>query len=132
MPISLQDLADPTAEEFSRWLRLCDWHEGPATRTRHSGPLRTGTGHCNFGGPLAHHAGNGWTVPQLPSGHRALSTSGVLRSLIRMPDAVEAFADSGFLSCDRAIERVRWKRHPEMMAKQTMALPKYWSIAAPS
>ena len=47
----------------------------------------------------------------------------MLRSLIRMPERDEqvakAFADSSFLSCDRAIERVRWKYDiAEMMAKQ--------------
>jgi len=52
-----------------------------------------------------------------------LSTSAVLRSLIRMPQWDEqfakAFAESGFLSCDRAIEQVRWKYDiKEMMAKQ--------------
>lgn len=69
-----------------------------------------------------------WTVPQLLKRVQLvspgiLSTSGVLRSLIRMPERDEqfakAFADSGFLSCDRAIERVRWKYDIlEMMAKQ--------------
>ncbi|NPC54832.1 hypothetical protein [Caenimonas soli] len=59
-----------------------------------------------------------WAVPQLLKRIQLvspgiLSTSGVLRSLIRMPELDEqfakAFADSGFLSCDQAIERVRWK-----------------------
>jgi hypothetical protein len=68
-----------------------------------------------------------WAVPQLLKriglvSPGVLSTSGVLRSLIRMPEWDEqfakAFADSGFLSCDRAIERVRWKYDiSEMMAK---------------
>lgn len=68
-----------------------------------------------------------WTVPQLlkrillvSPGVR--STNDVLRSLIRMPECDEqfakAFAESGFLSCDQAIERVRWKYDSgEMMAE---------------
>ena len=69
-----------------------------------------------------------WALPQLLKRVQLvapgiLSTSAVLRSLIRMPECDEhfakAFADSGFLSCDRAIERVRWKYEiGEMMAKQ--------------
>jgi hypothetical protein len=69
-----------------------------------------------------------WAVPQLLKRIQLvspgiLSTSGVLRSLIRMPEWDEqfakAFADSGFLSCDLAIERVRWKYDiREMMSKQ--------------
>jgi hypothetical protein len=69
-----------------------------------------------------------WTLPQLLKRVQLvspgiLSTSAVLRSLLRMPECDEqfakAFADSGFLSCDRAIERVRWKYEiGEMMAKQ--------------
>ena len=69
-----------------------------------------------------------WTVPQLLKRVQLVSpgivsTSGALRSLIRMPERDEqfaqAFADSGFLTCDRAIERVRWKYDIlEMMAKQ--------------
>jgi hypothetical protein len=69
-----------------------------------------------------------WSVPQLLKRIQLVSpgipsTSGVLRSLIRMPERDEqfakAFADSGFLSCDRAIERVRWRYDiVEMMAKQ--------------
>lgn len=69
-----------------------------------------------------------WAVPQLLKRIQLVapgvaSTSGVLRSLIRMPERdgqfAQAFADSGFLSCDRAIERVRWKYDiAEMMARQ--------------
>ena len=69
-----------------------------------------------------------WAVPQLlkkvqPVAPGILSTSGVLRSLIRTPEWDEpfakAFADSGFLSCDRVLERVRWKYDMgEMMARQ--------------
>jgi hypothetical protein len=69
-----------------------------------------------------------WALPQLLKRVQLvspgiLSTSAVLRSLIRMPEWDEpfakAFADSGFLSCDRMIERVRWKHDiGEMMAKQ--------------
>jgi hypothetical protein len=69
-----------------------------------------------------------WTLPQLLKRIQLvspgiLSTSAVLRSLIRMREWDEqfakAFADSGFLSCDRAIERVRWKYDiREMVAKQ--------------
>ena len=69
-----------------------------------------------------------WAVPQLLKRIQLVSpgiasTSGVLRSLIRMPEWDEqfakAFADSGFLSCDRAIERVRWKYDiTEMMANR--------------
>jgi hypothetical protein len=69
-----------------------------------------------------------WAVPQLLKrigivSPGILSTSGMLRSLIRMPEWDEQFAkalaDSGFLSCDRTIERVRWKYDlREMMAKQ--------------
>ena len=69
-----------------------------------------------------------WAVPQLLKriglvSPGVLSTSGVLRSLIQMPEWDEqfarAFADSDFLSCDRAIERVRWKYDiSEMMSKQ--------------
>jgi hypothetical protein len=59
-----------------------------------------------------------WSVPQLLKRVQLvapgmLSTSGVLRALIRMQqwDAAfaNAFADSGFLSCDQVIEKVRWK-----------------------
>jgi hypothetical protein len=43
----------------------------------------------------------------------AWSTTGVLRSLIRAPERdellVQAFRESGFLSCDEAIARVHWK-----------------------
>ena len=69
-----------------------------------------------------------WALPQLLKRIQlvspgVLSTSAVLRSLIRMPQWDEqfakAFADSGFLSCDRAIEQTRWKYDiREMMAKQ--------------
>jgi hypothetical protein len=69
-----------------------------------------------------------WALPQLLKRVQLfspgiLSTSGVLRSLIRMPDCDEQFANaflnSGFLSCDQTIERVRWKYEiEEMMAKQ--------------
>jgi hypothetical protein len=69
-----------------------------------------------------------WAVPQLLKriglvSPGVLSTSGALRSLIQMPERDEqfakAFTDSGFLSCDRAIERERWKYDIiEMMAKQ--------------
>lgn len=69
-----------------------------------------------------------WAVPQLLKRIQLVapgiaSTTGVLRSLIGMPQWDEqfakAFADSGFLSCDRAVERVRWKYDiGEMMAKQ--------------
>jgi hypothetical protein len=69
-----------------------------------------------------------WTLPQLLKRVQLvstgiLSTSSALRSLIRMPEWDEqfakAFAESGFLSCDRAIEQVRWKYDiREMMAKQ--------------
>lgn len=69
-----------------------------------------------------------WALPQLLKRVQLispgiLSTSAVLRSLIRMPECDEqfakAFADSGFLSCDRAIGQVRWKYEiAEMMAKQ--------------
>jgi hypothetical protein len=68
-----------------------------------------------------------WAVPQLLKriglvSPGILSTSGALRALIRMPECDEqfakAFADSGFLSCDRVIERVGWKYDfGEMMAK---------------
>jgi len=69
-----------------------------------------------------------WPLPQLLKRVQLvspgiLSTSGVLRSLIRMPEFDEQFAkaflDSGFLSCDRTFERVRWKyQFEEMKAKQ--------------
>src|SRR5215208_2385742 len=69
-----------------------------------------------------------WALPQLLKRVQLvspgiLSTSAMLRSLILMPERDEqfakAFADSGFMSCDRAIERVRWKYEiGEMMAKQ--------------
>lgn len=68
-----------------------------------------------------------WAVPQLLKRIQLVSpgipsTIGVLRSLIRRPEWDEqfakAFADSGFLSCDRAIEQVRWKYDiGEMIAK---------------
>lgn len=68
-----------------------------------------------------------WTLPQLLKRIQLvspgnLSTSSVLRALIRTPEWDEqfakAFADSGFLSCDRAIEQARWKYDiKEMMAK---------------
>jgi hypothetical protein len=59
-----------------------------------------------------------WTVPQLlkrvqPVSPGIRSTTGVLRALILVPELdgqfVKAFTDSGFLSCDEAIARVRWK-----------------------
>jgi len=69
-----------------------------------------------------------WALPQLLKRVQLvspgiLSTSAVLRSLIRMPERdaqfAKAFADSGFLSCDRMIGRVRWKYEiGEMMARQ--------------
>jgi hypothetical protein len=66
-----------------------------------------------------------WAVPQLLKRVQLVSpgtwsTSDVLRALIRRPDRDEplakAFADSGFLSCDRAIERARWKYDIGLMA----------------
>jgi hypothetical protein len=70
-----------------------------------------------------------WTVPQLLKRVQLLATgaqtiSGVLRSLIRMPELDEqfakAFADSGFLSCDLIIARARWKYDlAEMKAKHS-------------
>jgi hypothetical protein len=66
-----------------------------------------------------------WTVPQLLKRAQLISpgvvsTSGVLRALIRMPECDEqfakAFTDSGFLSCDQVIERVRWKYDLAQMA----------------
>lgn len=69
-----------------------------------------------------------WAIPQLLKRIALVSpgiasTSAALRSLIRMPQwdeqFAQAFAGSGFLSCDRAIERVRWKYEiGEMIAKQ--------------
>jgi hypothetical protein len=69
-----------------------------------------------------------WALPQLLKRIQlvspgVLSTSAVLRSLIRTPQwdgpFAKAFADSGFLSCDRAIGQVRWKYDArEMMGKQ--------------
>lgn len=65
-----------------------------------------------------------WTVPQLLKRVQLISpgvrsTTGVLRALIRMPERdeqfVRAFTDSGFLSCDRAIGRVRWMYDIEEM-----------------
>ena len=59
-----------------------------------------------------------WAVPQLLKRIQLISpgvvsTSGALRSLIRMPqwdeEFAKAFADSGFLSCSRVLERARWK-----------------------
>ncbi|ROZ77135.1 hypothetical protein [Ramlibacter sp. WS9] len=52
-----------------------------------------------------------------------LSTTGALRSLVLMPQwdpkFVTAFTESGFLSCDRAIEQARWKYDlRDMMAMQ--------------
>jgi hypothetical protein len=70
-----------------------------------------------------------WTVPQLLKRIQLVlpgtaSTSGALRALIRNPQLDEeftkAFAESGFLSCDHAMKRVRWKYDiKEMMAKQS-------------
>jgi hypothetical protein len=69
-----------------------------------------------------------WALPQLLKRIQlvspgVLSTSGALRALVRMPnrdeDFAKAFTDSGFLSCDRALERVRWKYDlREMMTRQ--------------
>lgn len=69
-----------------------------------------------------------WTLPQLLKRLQLvspgiLSTSAALRSLIRMPawdeQFAKAFAESGFLSCDRVIGQVRWKYDiSEMAAKQ--------------
>lgn len=59
-----------------------------------------------------------WTVPQLLKRVQlvapgTLSTSAVLRCLIRRPELDEpfarAFVESGFLSCDEVIARARWK-----------------------
>lgn len=68
-----------------------------------------------------------WTVPQLLKRVQLLSpgvrsTTGALRALIQMPqrdaEFAKAFAESGFLSCDEAIGRVRWKHDVgEMQAK---------------
>ena len=58
-----------------------------------------------------------WTVPQLLKRLQLVapgvrSTTGALRALIAMPQCdaqfEKAFADSGFLSCDEVIGRVRW------------------------
>jgi hypothetical protein len=69
-----------------------------------------------------------WTLPQLLKRLQllspgVLSTSAGLRALVRMPEQDEQFArafeGSGFLSCDRSIEKARWKYDlGEMMAKQ--------------
>jgi len=77
-----------------------------------------------------------WALPQLLKRIQLvspgiLSTSAALRSLILMPEQDErfakAFADSGFLSCDLAIEQVRWKYDiREMMAKQQRGSP--WEV----
>jgi hypothetical protein len=65
-----------------------------------------------------------WAVPQLLKRLRLLapdvvSTNGVLRSLVRAPALDEQFSkaliDSGFLSCDEAIARSRWKFDLEAM-----------------
>jgi CheY-like chemotaxis protein len=68
-----------------------------------------------------------WAVPQLLKRIRlfspgALSTNGVLRTLIRMPELdaqfLAAFTDSGFLSCDEVAEGARWKYDlDEMIAR---------------
>jgi hypothetical protein len=68
-----------------------------------------------------------WTVPQLLKRVQLIepgvrSTTGALRALISLPrrDAEfgKAFAESGFLSCDEAIARVRWRHDvAEMQAK---------------
>ena len=59
-----------------------------------------------------------WAVPQLVKRVRlvapeSLSTTAILRSLIRMPELDEqfakAFTDSGFLACDAVMARTRWK-----------------------
>lgn len=70
-----------------------------------------------------------WAVPQLLKRAQlaspgVVSTTGVLRSLIRMPERDEqfaqAFADSGFLACDRTMERASWKYDiGEMKANQS-------------
>jgi hypothetical protein len=66
-----------------------------------------------------------WAVPQLLKRVQILapgvrSTSGVLRALIRMPgrdaDFAHAFTESGFMSCDEVIARVRWKYDIRAMA----------------
>lgn len=69
-----------------------------------------------------------WAVPQLLKRVRlmspgVLSTSGALRSLVLMPQwddhFTQAFTDSGFLWCDRALERAQWKYDvKEMIARQ--------------
>jgi len=79
-----------------------------------------------------------WTLPQLLKRIQLvspgiLSTSAALRSLIRMPESDEqfakAFADSGFLSCDRAVAQVRWKYDiGEMMAKQNESGGSAWEV----
>jgi hypothetical protein len=69
-----------------------------------------------------------WALPQLLKRIQLvspglLSTSAVLRTLVARPEWDEpfakAFTESGFLSCDQAMERVRWKYDiDEMIAKQ--------------
>ena len=68
-----------------------------------------------------------WAIPQLLKrvalvAPGIVSTSGVLRSLVRKPEwdspFAKAFEESGFLSCDTVLARVRWKYDiGEMMAK---------------
>ncbi|WP_205960446.1 response regulator transcription factor [Ramlibacter henchirensis] len=69
-----------------------------------------------------------WSVPRLVKRTRLIppgpqSTTGVLRAVIGTPALDEAFAqalaDSGFLSCDKALEQARWKYDiEEMLAKE--------------
>ena len=69
-----------------------------------------------------------WAVPQLLKRVRlvspgVLSTSGALRTLVLMPQwddhFTKAFVDSGFLWCDKALERAQWKYDvKEMIARQ--------------
>jgi len=68
-----------------------------------------------------------WAVPQLLKRIRiaspdVVSTNGVLRSLVRAPALDEPFskalAASGFLSCDEAIARSRWKFDLEGMLEK--------------
>jgi hypothetical protein len=66
-----------------------------------------------------------WTVPQLikrvqPLSPGVRSTTGALRALIRLPhrdaEFTRAFTESGFLSCDEVIGRVRWRYDAGEMA----------------
>jgi len=123
MPSSLHEPGDERLDEASRPEEAIASELTPEELRTARSNIAAATAHLPITTEMA------WTVPQLLKRIQLVapgiqSTSGVLRSLIRMPELdeqfVKAFVDSGFLSCDQAIGRAGWKYDiTEMMAKQT-------------